>query len=54
MAARELDVLILPLLKVKSSVVEILQNNNPSGVVGGVTSINPLILKSKTENTRVA
>lgn len=47
---RELDVLGIALLRVKNSVVGILQNNNNlSGVVEGVTGIDPLMLKLEIE-----
>lgn len=47
---RELDVLGIALLRVKNSMVGILQNNNNlSGVVEGVTGIDPLMLKLEIE-----
>lgn len=46
---RELDVLGITLLRVKNSMVGILQNNNISGVVEGVTGIDPLMLKLEIE-----
>lgn len=47
---RKLDVLAIVIVKSGNSVVKILQNNNPSRVIGGVTDIDSSILKSKIES----
>lgn len=49
-AVRKLDVLAIVIVKSGNSVVKILQNNNPSRVIGGVTDIDSSILKSKIES----
>ena len=48
---RELSVLRIAIIESKN--VRILQNNNPSGIVGGVTSLNPPMLKSKIESSTI-
>ena len=47
---KELDVLEIVIAKSGNSMVKILQNNNPSRVIGGVTDIDSSILKSKIES----
>ena len=48
---RELSVLKIAIIESKK--VRILQNNNPSRIAGGVTSLNPLMLKSKIESSTI-